>query len=48
MANMTLDQKIGQLNLEDVGFNAGDPIIDDVLREKILPKLFVSYKNLHK
>ncbi len=35
MANMTLDEKIGQLNLEDVGFNADGPIIDDVLREKI-------------
>ncbi len=35
MANMTLDEKIGQLNLEGVGFNADGPIIDDVLREKI-------------
>ena len=35
IANMTLDEKIGQLNLEGVGFNADGPIIDDGLRERI-------------
>ncbi|CAF1437226.1 unnamed protein product, partial [Didymodactylos carnosus] len=35
LSEMTLDEKIGQLNLEGVGFNADGPIISDELRERI-------------
>ena len=35
LSNMTLDEKIGQLNLRAVGFNADGPIISNELREKI-------------
>ena len=35
LSNMTLDEKIGQLNLYVVGFNADGPIISHELREKI-------------
>ncbi|UJR17565.1 hypothetical protein I4U23_004461 [Adineta vaga] len=35
LAEMTLDEKIGQLNLEGVGFNDDGPIISDTLRKKI-------------
>jgi beta-glucosidase len=35
LSEMTLDEKIGQLNMEGVGFNADGPIISDDLRKKI-------------
>ena len=35
LSEMTLDEKIGQLNLEGVGFNADGPIISDDLRKRI-------------
>ena len=35
LSEMTLDEKIGQLNLEGVGFNADGPIISDAMRERI-------------
>ena len=35
LSNMTLDEKIGQLNLRAVGFNGDGPIISPELREKI-------------
>ena len=36
LSEMTLDEKIGQLNLEGIGFNADGPIISDEQRERIL------------
>ncbi|CAF1503993.1 unnamed protein product [Adineta ricciae] len=35
LSEMTLDEKIGQLNLEGVGFNNDGPIISKELREKL-------------
>jgi beta-glucosidase len=35
MANMTLEEKLGQTNLRPVGFNDSGPIVSNVLREKI-------------